>query len=100
LIIQAEGVNFQAIWQYGHLIDLNEIMTNDIGAVLHTYGVEAARAAIQQQITAVFNVYGIKVNPRHLSVASHCLWSFVTSIVRFSGIKVNRDSHYQFTSTL
>lgn len=56
------------IWNFGDTIDLNRIYTNDIAALLMTYGVEAARNAIKKEITQVFAVYGISVDPRHLSL--------------------------------
>ena len=42
--------------------------TNDIAAILRTYGVEAARKAIVKEISGVFAVYGIEVDTRHLSL--------------------------------
>lgn len=56
------------MWDYAHLIDINRIQTNDIAAILNTYGVEAARACITQEIASVFGVYGINVDARHLSL--------------------------------
>lgn len=50
------------------LIDVDKIYTNDVHAVLVAYGVEAARQAIVQEIAAVFGVYGISVDMRHLSL--------------------------------
>ncbi len=47
-------------------MDVNHIQCNDIGAILHTYGVEAARYSIVNEITKVFAVYGISVDYRHL----------------------------------
>lgn len=46
--------------------DHQHVYSNDIGAILDTYGVEAARAAIVKEIAAVFGVYGISIDPRHL----------------------------------
>lgn len=63
-----DGVNFHDIWTYADQIDLSKIYTNDIAAVLRNYGVEAARAAAMQEIASVFGVYGINVDPRHLSL--------------------------------
>jgi len=48
------------------IVDTNRIKTNDIGAALKTYGVEAARATILQEIGTVFAAYAINVNTRHL----------------------------------
>lgn len=48
------------------IVDTNRLKTNDIGAVLKAYGVEAARATILQEIGRVFAAYAINVNTRHL----------------------------------
>jgi DNA-directed RNA polymerase I subunit RPA1 len=67
--VQTEGVNFEAAWDLPDVIaDVNHIKSNDIWRVLCTYGVEAARQSIVSEITGVFGVYGINVNPRHLSL--------------------------------
>ncbi|KAE9051885.1 hypothetical protein PR001_g1035 [Phytophthora rubi] len=66
--VQTEGLNFQEIWGFDDILDVNNLATNDIYKVLLTYGVEAARASISKQIMDVFGVYGISVDPRHLSL--------------------------------
>ncbi|OQR96429.1 DNA-directed RNA polymerase I subunit RPA1 [Thraustotheca clavata] len=66
--IQTQGLNFEAIWELDHVLDVNRLVTNDIYQVLLNYGVEAARASISKQIQDVFGVYGISVDPRHLSL--------------------------------
>jgi DNA-directed RNA polymerase I subunit RPA1 len=68
--IGTEGCNIQEIWEFSDEIDVDNIYTNDISAVLHTYGVEAARQAITAEVAAVFGVYGIAVDRRHLSLIS------------------------------
>ena len=77
LNLGADGVNFQGIWLNNDKIDLNRIYTNDIAAVLNNYGVEAARAAIMQEIASVFGVYGINVDPRHLSLIADYMVTFI-----------------------
>ncbi|KAI8356090.1 hypothetical protein EDC96DRAFT_609602 [Choanephora cucurbitarum] len=66
--LQTEGVNLRGMWAHSDLIDVNFIDTNDIAAILNTYGVEAARNAIIKEVGAVFGVYGIKVDRRHLTL--------------------------------
>lgn len=72
--VLTEGVAFEEIFRLsdasgaGPLVDVNRIASNDIYAVLQTYGVEAARASIVNEIVGVFKVYGIDVNPRHLNL--------------------------------
>ncbi|KAE8244306.1 hypothetical protein A4X13_0g6690 [Tilletia indica] len=65
--LTAEGINFSGIWDFGEgVIDFDKLYTNDIGGLLHTYGVEAARAAIVSEMKAIFDTYGIAVSMRHL----------------------------------
>ena len=80
--VQTDGVNFQAIWEHASalngssaLIDHTSIHSNDIGAILRHYGVEAARASIVREIASVFAVYGISVDARHLSLIADYMTS-------------------------
>lgn len=67
--LECEGVNLLALMTLPEgTVDHSRISTNDIGRVLTTYGVEAARATIVREIRAVFGHYGIEVNHRHLSL--------------------------------
>lgn len=66
--IGTDGCNIKGMWDFSDIIDVNKIYSNDIAAILRTYGVEACRAAIMQEIASVFAVYGIEVDPRHLSL--------------------------------
>jgi hypothetical protein len=50
------------------LVDLDKIESNDIFAILTTYGVEAARAAVIQEVSSVFGAYAIAVDYRHLTI--------------------------------
>ncbi|AMD21065.1 HEL216Cp [Eremothecium sinecaudum] len=63
-----EGVNFQAMWDQDAFIDVNGITSNDVAAVLKTYGVEAARNTIVNEINNVFSRYAISVSFRHLDL--------------------------------
>ena len=67
-----EGNDFHSVHAFcgdhGDTVDLNALTANDISAILHTYGVEAARATIIQEVTGVFGVYGIDIEPHHLSL--------------------------------
>ena len=67
--LQTAGINFTEMWLLEN-VDHNRLMSNDIWAVRCTYGVEAARSTIVDQIRSVFGVYGINVDPRHLSLIS------------------------------
>lgn len=67
-MVQTDGVNFSEVLKHSDLIDTKRICCNDIHAISKAYGVEAVRGAIVREITGVFGVYGIKVNPRHLGL--------------------------------
>lgn len=67
-VLVTEGVNFKAIWDENLYVDENGIRSNDISAVLKTYGVEAARNTIVNEINRVFETYAISVNLRHLEL--------------------------------
>jgi len=47
---------------------VHDITSNDIHAILKTYGVEAARNTIINEVSGVFKPYGIDVDMRHLSM--------------------------------
>ncbi|PKI82389.1 hypothetical protein MVES_003713 [Malassezia vespertilionis] len=65
--LTAEGINIPGMWEFAFgLVDLDAIYTNDIGALLACYGVEAARAAIVSELKGIFDTYGIGVSMRHL----------------------------------
>lgn len=66
LIVQ--GINFEAFYPYQDIIDVSRIETNHSYALRQMYGVEAMRANIVKEVTEVFGVYGIQVDPRHLSL--------------------------------
>ncbi|KAK8914437.1 DNA-directed RNA polymerase II subunit RPB1 [Platanthera zijinensis] len=66
LQLQTAGINFNALWDLHEYVDINKIVTNNIHAMLTTYGVEAARMTIINEVKCVFDAYGIRVNVRHL----------------------------------
>lgn len=66
--VQTAGVNFEVLALYDDIVDLPAVKSNHIHAVLQFFGVEAARAAIVNEIDSVFAVYGISVDRRHLGL--------------------------------
>lgn len=66
--VQTAGVNFEVLAEMADLVDLAQVQSNHVHAILNFYGVEAARAAIVNEIRSVFAVYGISVDPRHLGL--------------------------------
>ncbi|KAJ8610528.1 hypothetical protein MRB53_038520 [Persea americana] len=67
-IVSTDGANLLAMREYQHIIDPTRIFTNDVGAMLHLYGVEAARSIIIRELSAVFKGHAIDVDYRHLSL--------------------------------
>jgi DNA-directed RNA polymerase I subunit RPA1 len=39
------------------MVDLDSLSSNDIGAIMDTYGVEAGRACIIKEINNIFGMY-------------------------------------------
>jgi DNA-directed RNA polymerase I subunit RPA1 len=39
------------------MVDLDSLSSNDIGAIMDTYGVEAGRACIIKEINSIFGMY-------------------------------------------
>ncbi|KZT29285.1 beta and beta-prime subunits of DNA dependent RNA-polymerase [Neolentinus lepideus HHB14362 ss-1] len=71
--LTTNGSNFQGLWevlsyQEESIIEENNIYSNDINAILVTYGVEAARSAIISEVSNVFDAYKIDVDIRHLEL--------------------------------
>ena len=48
------------LWDLGDMVDLNSLSSNDIGAIMDTYGVEAGRACIIKEINSIFGMYSPK----------------------------------------
>uniref|UniRef100_A0A7N0T457 DNA-directed RNA polymerase subunit n=1 Tax=Kalanchoe fedtschenkoi TaxID=63787 RepID=A0A7N0T457_KALFE len=64
--LHAAGLDFATFWKMDADLDLRYLYSNNIQAVLRTYGVEAARESIILEIQNVFGLYGIKIDYRHL----------------------------------
>lgn len=68
--VQTDGINFEGAFTNDDLVDVTAVTCNDVGAVLRTFGVEAARRTVVAEVGGVFGAYGIGVDPRHLSLIS------------------------------
>ncbi|CAA0829105.1 nuclear RNA polymerase A1 [Striga hermonthica] len=69
--LKASGVDLSSLWTQmdgWEYLDLTRLYSNSIHAMLDTYGVEAARATLIREVTQVFDMYGVKVDYRHLSL--------------------------------
>ncbi|KAG8964710.1 hypothetical protein FRC05_003609 [Tulasnella sp. 425] len=101
-----EGVNLKGMWKYCHdEADLDALESNDVYAMLQTYGVESARETIIREMANVFGVYSIKVDPRHLMLIADYM-TFDGGYKAFSrtGIKTNSSvllrASYESTGTM
>lgn len=56
------------MFKYDDLLDLNRLYSNDIHKIAEMYGIEAATRVIVKEVRDVFAVYGITVDPRHMSL--------------------------------
>ena len=67
-VLTTEGANIEAMFAYENILDLNKLHCNNIHDMARYYGIEAATKTIVKEIVNVFDVYGININPRHLSL--------------------------------
>ncbi|KDR83917.1 hypothetical protein GALMADRAFT_236414 [Galerina marginata CBS 339.88] len=71
--LTTNGSNLRGMWEFASgsdesILEDDQIYSNDIYAILKTYGVEMARAAILREMKGIFAVYSIDVNKRHLEL--------------------------------
>ncbi|TFK43688.1 hypothetical protein BDQ12DRAFT_702711 [Crucibulum laeve] len=71
--LTTNGSNFRGMWAFASgsdesILEDDDIYSNDIYAILKTYGVEMARAAILREMGGVFGAYNIQVDRRHLEL--------------------------------
>lgn len=66
--LKTAGVDLKSLWEMQDDLDINRIYSNNIHAILETYGVEAARETILREVKHVFQSYGVEIDSRHLSL--------------------------------
>ncbi|KAM9329754.1 DNA-directed RNA polymerase I subunit RPA1 [Gastrophryne carolinensis] len=98
LILNTEGINLQELFNYSDILSLNRLYSNDIHAMANTYGIEAALRAVEKEIKDVFAVYGIEVDPRHLSLVADymCFEGTYRPLNRY-GMQSNSSPFQQMT---
>uniref|UniRef100_A0A3P9N1Q4 DNA-directed RNA polymerase subunit n=1 Tax=Poecilia reticulata TaxID=8081 RepID=A0A3P9N1Q4_POERE len=69
-VLNTEGINMHEIFKYNDILDVNKLYSNEVHAMASTYGIEVALKVIEKEIKDVFAVYGIEVDPRHLSLVA------------------------------
>ncbi|ELV10798.1 DNA-directed RNA polymerase I subunit RPA1 [Tupaia chinensis] len=97
-VLNTEGINLPELFKYAEVLDLRRLYSNDIHAMANTYGIEAALRVIEKEIKDVFAVYGIVVDPRHLSlVADYMCFEGVYKPLNRFGIRSNSSPLQQMT---
>ncbi|KAM6179358.1 DNA-directed RNA polymerase I subunit RPA1 isoform 2-T2 [Erethizon dorsatum] len=98
LVLNTEGINLPELFKYSEVLDLHRLYSNDIHAMASTYGIEAALRVIEKEIKDVFAVYGIAVDPRHLSlVADYMCFEGVYKPLNRFGIRSSSSPLQQMT---
>lgn len=98
LVLNTEGINLPELFKYSEILDLRRLYSNDIHAMANTYGIEAALRVIEKEIKDVFAVYGIAVDPRHLSlVADYMCFEGVYKPLNRFGIQSSSSPLQQMT---
>ncbi|XP_073710148.1 DNA-directed RNA polymerase I subunit RPA1 [Misgurnus anguillicaudatus] len=98
LVLNTEGINMQELFRYSDILNLNRLYSNEIHAMANTYGIEVAQRVIEKEIKDVFAVYGIEVDPRHLSlVADYMCFEGVYKPLNRFGIQSNSSPLQQMT---
>ncbi|XP_012574995.1 DNA-directed RNA polymerase I subunit 1-like isoform X1 [Cicer arietinum] len=64
--LQTSGIHFKSFWEMQDDLNVRYVYSNNVHAILSTYGVEAAKETIIREVQNVFKSYGISVNIRHL----------------------------------
>ncbi|XP_038157379.1 DNA-directed RNA polymerase I subunit RPA1 [Cyprinodon tularosa] len=70
MLLNTEGINMHEIFKHSDILDINKLYSNEVHAMANTYGIEVALKVIEKEIKDVFAVYGIEVDPRHLSLVA------------------------------
>eukprot|EP01114_Cavostelium_apophysatum_P013753 TRINITY_DN3402_c0_g1_i2.p1 TRINITY_DN3402_c0_g1~~TRINITY_DN3402_c0_g1_i2.p1 ORF type:complete len:1567 (-),score=495.35 TRINITY_DN3402_c0_g1_i2:56-4756(-) len=66
--VQTEGINMNYVFHHQDIVDVNMMRCNDIREMQTIFGVEAARAAFVEEMSVVFQTYGIGVDTRHIGL--------------------------------
>jgi DNA-directed RNA polymerase I subunit RPA1 len=55
-MFKTDGINIPEVFKHHNLLNINQLYTNDIHAIAHTYGIEAASKVVVREIQDVFKV--------------------------------------------
>lgn len=97
-VLNTEGINMHEMFKHSDILDINRLYSNEVHAMAKTYGIEVALKVIEKEIKDVFAVYGIEVDPRHLSlVADYMCFEGVYKPLNRHAIRSNSSPLQQMT---
>lgn len=97
-VLNTEGINMHEMFKHSDILDIKRLYSNEVHAMAKTYGIEVALKVIEKEIKDVFAVYGIKVDPRHLSlVADYMCFEGVYKPLNRHAIRSNSSPLQQMT---
>ncbi|TMS17580.1 DNA-directed RNA polymerase I subunit RPA1 [Larimichthys crocea] len=97
-VLNTEGINMHEMFKHSDILDINRLYSNEVHAMANTYGIEVALKVIEKEIKDVFAVYGIEVDPRHLSlVADYMCFEGVYKPLNRLAIQSNSSPLQQMT---
>ncbi|KAM7417105.1 hypothetical protein PAMA_016965 [Pampus argenteus] len=97
-VLNTEGINMHEMFMHSDILDINRLYSNEVHAMANTYGIEVALKVIEKEIKDVFAVYGIEVDPRHLSlVADYMCFEGVYKPLNRHAIRSNSSPLQQMT---
>uniref|UniRef100_A0A667XPP1 DNA-directed RNA polymerase subunit n=1 Tax=Myripristis murdjan TaxID=586833 RepID=A0A667XPP1_9TELE len=98
MVLNTEGINMHEMFKHSDILDINRLYSNEVHAMANTYGIEVALKVIEKEIKDVFAVYGIEVDPRHLSlVADYMCFEGVYKPLNRHAIQSNSSPLQQMT---
>uniref|UniRef100_A0A2I4CXF0 DNA-directed RNA polymerase subunit n=1 Tax=Austrofundulus limnaeus TaxID=52670 RepID=A0A2I4CXF0_AUSLI len=98
MVLNTEGINMHEVFKHSDILDINRLYSNEVHAMANTYGIEVALKVIEKEIKDVFAVYGIEVDPRHLSlVADYMCFEGVYKPLNRHAIQSNSSPLQQMT---
>ncbi|CAF88534.1 unnamed protein product, partial [Tetraodon nigroviridis] len=97
-VLSKEGINMNELIKHADVLDVNRLYSNEVHAMANKYGIEVALKVIEKEIKDVFAVYGIEVDPRHLSlVADYMCFEGVYKPLNRHAIRSNSSPLQQMT---
>mmetsp|Transcript_10636 Transcript_10636/g.24925 ORF Transcript_10636/g.24925 Transcript_10636/m.24925 type:complete len:155 (-) Transcript_10636:308-772(-) len=83
--LHSQGVNFLAFWDYPDVINLKKIASNDFYATMITYGIEAGRSVLFNELKNLFKLQSINITYHHLNLIA----DYMTRMGVFRGFNRN-----------